>query len=165
MSMSARRVRYQAGDWFAVPLRDGGYATGMVARANRKGVVLGYFFGPRRDALPQPEEVIHLQPSTAILVRQFGDLGIIKGIWPLIARSQPWHPEQWPVPIFAAVDDKRNRAWMIEYSEEDINKVVRETEINLQTAQELPRAGLAGYGAIEIILTSILSKETIQRGQ
>ena len=39
------KASYREGDWFAVPLRDGGYAAGLIARANPKGVLLGYFFG------------------------------------------------------------------------------------------------------------------------
>ena len=35
MGQMAARVRYSEGDWFAVPLRDGGFAVGLIARANR----------------------------------------------------------------------------------------------------------------------------------
>jgi len=40
---------YSEGDWFAVPLRGGGFAAGVIARAmpRKEGVLLGYFFGPR----------------------------------------------------------------------------------------------------------------------
>ena len=37
-------VRYREGDWFAVPLRDGGFGVGVIARANPKAALLGYFW-------------------------------------------------------------------------------------------------------------------------
>ena len=63
---------YGEGDWFAVPLREGGFAAGVVARANPKAVLLGYFFGPRRAAVPSVEEVSRLRPDDAVLVGKFG---------------------------------------------------------------------------------------------
>jgi hypothetical protein len=53
----ARKLPDSEGDGFAVPLRDGGYAIGVVARMDRKGSVLGYFFGPRYDEPPKLAEV------------------------------------------------------------------------------------------------------------
>jgi hypothetical protein len=52
------QANYNEGDWFAVPLREGGFAIGVIARVmpRKEGVVLGYFFGPRRNAVPTVEE-------------------------------------------------------------------------------------------------------------
>jgi hypothetical protein len=55
--MGSQKINYREGDWFAVPLRDGGYAVGLVARMDNRGGVLGYFFGPRRDDVPSPSDV------------------------------------------------------------------------------------------------------------
>jgi hypothetical protein len=73
------KVKYREGDWFAVPLRDVGYAVGLIARANPGGVLLGYFFGPRRSEVPGLEDVAGLRPGDAVLVRMFGHLGIVRG--------------------------------------------------------------------------------------
>jgi hypothetical protein len=35
------QVNYREGDWFGVPLRDGGFAAGVIARANPKAALLG----------------------------------------------------------------------------------------------------------------------------
>jgi hypothetical protein len=72
---------YREGDWFAVPLRAGGFAAVIVARAmpGREGVLLGYFFGPRRDRVPTLDELSALSASDAVLVERFGDLGILDG--------------------------------------------------------------------------------------
>lgn len=56
---------YREGDWLGVPLREGGYAVGLVARANPDGVLLGYFFGPRRMEVPMLGDVKNLVPAHA----------------------------------------------------------------------------------------------------
>jgi len=41
---------YDEGSVFLIPLRDGGFARGVVARiAPKRKVLLGYFFGPRLE--------------------------------------------------------------------------------------------------------------------
>src|SRR5262249_16153212 len=49
----ASKINHAEGECLAIPLRDGGFAIGVVARANATGVLLGYFFGPRRDVVPE----------------------------------------------------------------------------------------------------------------
>jgi hypothetical protein len=73
------KVQYREGDWFAVPLRGGGFGLGLIARANPGGVLLGYFFGPLRSEVPKLEDVASLRPGDAVLVRKFGHLGIVGG--------------------------------------------------------------------------------------
>ncbi len=51
-----QNLPYQEGDWFAVPLRSGGYGVGLVARAPGNGIVLGCFFGTRYDTLPKEKK-------------------------------------------------------------------------------------------------------------
>ena len=80
----AQWQRYSKGDWFAVPLRSGGYATGVVARIVTKGILLGYFFGPRRVSIPPVNELVQAAAKDAVLVQRFGDLGIIQHGWPII---------------------------------------------------------------------------------
>src|SRR5580658_8156552 len=73
------------GTLFAVPLRGGGFAVGVVARATNKGkVILCYFFGPRRDSIPALNDMVKLKPESAICVLRIGDLGLINGEWPII---------------------------------------------------------------------------------
>jgi len=74
------KLPYSEGSVFLVPLRDGGYARGVVARAGPKGkILMGYFFGPRlatRDDMPLSD----LAPAQAILRMRFADLGLINGV-------------------------------------------------------------------------------------
>jgi hypothetical protein len=76
--MARNKINYREGDWFAVPLRDGDYAVGVVARVDGSGGVLGYFFGPRRAEVPSLLEVENLDPDQALRVLRFGDLGLIE---------------------------------------------------------------------------------------
>ncbi len=65
----ARKLPYKEGDWFAVPLRDGGFALGVVARMDGKGAVIAYLFGPRSEALPSLEAVGSKRATDAVLAR------------------------------------------------------------------------------------------------
>src|ERR1700729_2790067 len=94
------KVKYREGDWFAVPLLDGGFGVGVIARANPKAALLGYFFGPVRSAVPTLNDVADLKPADAVLIRKFGHLGIVQGRWPLIGRIDGWDRREWPTPVF-----------------------------------------------------------------
>jgi len=85
--MARRKRPYTEGDWIAVPLTGGGFAVGVVARANRKGGLLGYFFGSRYQTLPSVASVAGHRAEDAILVRIFGDLGLIDGRWPVLGKA------------------------------------------------------------------------------
>lgn len=96
-----RRLRSAVeGTWFAVPLDTGGYGVGVVARTARKGPFLGYFFGPRRDAVPTIEVVASLRAKDALVLRLVGDLLLITGVWPQIGVDPDWSRERWPMPTF-----------------------------------------------------------------
>ncbi len=154
--MPLKKLSYQEGDWFAVPLRNGGYALGLIARLDGEGRVLGYFFGPRREQLPTKEDIADLSATCAILIRLFGDLGLIQGDWPIIYQSNSWYRADWPVPGFARIAVDERWATRVEYSEDDLS-YLRELPISLEEAHSLPEDGLSGSGALEIRLTKLLS--------
>ncbi len=73
------KLPYSEGCVFLVPLREGGYARGVVARAAPQGKVLfGYFFGPRIDSVGKIA-LEDLVPGNEVLRVRFGDLGLIEG--------------------------------------------------------------------------------------
>ncbi len=77
--MRPTRVKYSEGQWFAVPLSVG-YAPGIIVRGGRKFKGgLGYFFPARYNRPPNAPDVANLNAQQAILIRWFGDLGIIEG--------------------------------------------------------------------------------------
>ena len=81
MAKKRYKINYAEGDCFAVPLKEGGFARGVVTRLNKKGVVLGYFFGPKilnRDDVYITTDIIS---ARCIDVCFFGDLGLVTDRW------------------------------------------------------------------------------------
>jgi hypothetical protein len=73
-----KRISYQEGTWFGVPLRHGGFGIGVVARkAPKGGTILAYLFGPKRIAVPTLADVVPLTAADAVKCLRMGDLGLI----------------------------------------------------------------------------------------
>lgn len=138
---------YREGTWFAVPLPGGGFATGVVARATDEGgVILCYFFGPRRRALPRLADVDSSRPTEALGVLRVGDLGLINGEWQVLGSSSSWRRSDWPIPNFLRADPLSGHAWRVEYSDLNPNEVIREIPIT-RMDPHLQRDSMSGYGA------------------
>jgi Immunity protein 26 len=151
------RVNYGEGDWFAVPLREGGFAVGVVARANPKGALLGYFFGPRRTSVPSPDDVAGLQAEGAALVGKFGDLGLTGGRWPIVGRLADWDRTEWPMPVFLRYEELTGRSFRVFYDDGDPVRPIREVQVSPGVDEQGPKDGLMGAGFVEIVLTHSLS--------
>lgn len=149
---------YKEGTWFAVPLREGGYAAGVVAREvpGEGKIILAYFFGPKRDAVPAMEELERLTPDAAIKVARVGDLGIMEGSWPLVGESENWDREKWPIPHFIRKDDISRTAWRVVYADDNPNEVILEAPVPYETSG-YERDALLGAGAAEIVVTQLLT--------
>lgn len=148
-------VRYREGDWFGVPLRETGFATGLVARTNRDGVLVGYFFGPRRAGQPTLDDVRDLTPDDAVLIGKFGDLGLVNGDWPTIGRAETWDRRAWPMPIFIRHEELTGCDFLVHYDEDDPNHVIREEKTEPGSGQ-FPEDDLMGSGYVEKVLTRLL---------
>ena len=151
-------IRYGEGDWFAVPLQEGGFASGIIARATprREGILIGYFFGPRRAVIPALGDLASLKASDAVLVRRFGDLGLLRGTWPLIGKPEDWKREAWPTPVFGRFEELTGRSFEVIYDDNDPNKLIREEIIGRYDLLGLAKDGLLGAGAVEVVLTGLL---------
>ena len=148
------------GTAFLVPLRDSGFALGVLARADGKGSALGYFFGPRVSGADEVE-LDSIDPEDALLVGMFGDLELIKGNWPVVGETEGWSPDRWPIPPMSRIDEKAGRAWLSTY--DDALRCVNETEIASAEASRYPYDRLMGAGAAEIRLTKLI-KDAEARG-
>jgi Immunity protein 26 len=145
---------YSEGSLFLVPLRDTGYARGVVGRAAKKGKVLfGFFFGPRLSS-PSAITEDELFPKRAILCARFGDLGLINGKWLIHGKVTKWNRSEWPMPEFARREAISSKVWRVKYRDDDPNKIEDESVANFATKLEPDR--LCGHGAIEIHLTKLL---------
>ena len=149
------KLPYSEGSVFLVPLRNGGYARGVVARATPKGKGLfGYFFGPR---LVSPDNAVFddLDPAKAVLQVRFGDLGLINGEWSIVGTLPDWDRSKWAMPDFVRRDPLgKRKPVLVRYS--DTDPMRRETEYPLDDDSGLATDSLSGYGAVELRLTKLL---------
>ena len=154
--LKQEKLPYREGTWFAIPLRQGGYAVGRVARHSGNGGILAYFFGPKRETIPTLEELETLTPDCPIKILRAGDLGIIEGSWPIIGDSPTWKREDWPIPPFVRKDDIGKAAWRVVYADENPLEVISERRIPYDSS-EYERDGLHGAGAAEVVISKMLS--------
>jgi immunity protein 26 of polymorphic toxin system len=157
--VSQKKVKYEEGDWFAVPLRKGGFAPGVVARTGTKGIFLGYFFSPKYRTLPDLHDVLQNSAASPVLVALAGDLGLIRGDWKVLGKPWNWRRDRWPLPAFSRRDALTGKASQVTYNEADLLTEERVTPCSEAEAGELPADGVWGYGAIEKRLTALLSED------
>jgi Immunity protein 26 len=160
-----KELPYREGDVFAVPLRNGGFSLGVVARSSKQGqVLLGYFFGEKFASVPGASDLPKLLPENALKVVKFGDLSLMSGNWPIIAHLQHWHRDDWPMPKFIRRDPLTKRARLVSYADEDPNQPIGEE------ADEFESVGyeedtLLGAGFVELLLTRLLGPSPTERNE
>lgn len=152
------KLPYSEGSIFLVPLEGGGYARGVVARLAPKGKILfGYFFGPRIQ-LASGIQCNALNAADALFSKRFGDLGLIKNLWPVIGTVPDWDRSEWPILDTVRRDDLgRMKPVRVRYADDDPSRVVGEAR--LEGGADLPTDGLAGYGFVQSMLSKILAKD------
>lgn len=153
MTPRRRKLPYGEGDVVVVPLRDGGFACGVIARTGRSGITLGYFFGPRLDRVPEAINENEFEPDAALKVCRFGDLQLIQGTWVVLGRLSNWSRPKWLLPQFC-----RNGEIRVTYDEETLQEI--RAEYDPQRCASLPQDGLEGAGYVEIVLTKLLAAQS-----
>lgn len=119
------------GQFFLLPLGKGTgqYAVGLVARVPRRGgVLLGYFFGPRRREAPGREWLNALLPEQAAFVCRFKDTQLYRGEWRVLTVREDFDRRTWPVPAFHRFDGSATQVpgieavqdWRVEYGDENL---------------------------------------------
>lgn len=149
------KINYREGSVFLVPLKEG-FARGVVARTAPKGkIAFGYFFGPRLDASGNAE-LEGLDPEAAALTLFFGDLGLVKGHWPILGEVSDWDRARWPLRDVVRRDPLgKLKPILVRYDDSDPSKVLSETPI--EEDNDLLDDGLAGYGYVEARLSKLLA--------
>jgi hypothetical protein len=158
-----KKLTYKEGDVFAVPLRDGGFSLGIVARSPRHGkVLLGYFFPGKLPAVPKPPDLPVLLPENAMKVVRFGDLSLMTGEWPIIGSLQNWDRDDWPMPKFIRQDPLTKRARLVSYADDDPNKEIAEELCHFE-ATGYEADSLLGAGFVELLLTKLSGTSGLER--
>ena len=150
-------LKYPEGTVFAVPLGDGEFACGLVARANTNGVLAGYFFGPRRANAPGLGDVAHVRPEDAVLIGRFGHLGLRGGEWPILGTLPGWQRELWSLPPFVRYEELSGRTFLVFYSDLDPHQLLREIQVPAGPMEQGPKDGLMGAGFVELSLSALLT--------
>jgi len=119
---------YQQGQFFLLPLGRSEYAVGLIARVPRRGgVLLGYFFGPRRTKAPDGASLNDLTAAQAVLACRFKDTALMRAEWPLLGMLARFDCSDWPVPAFhrfegstTYVPGNATSDWRVEYSDDNL---------------------------------------------
>jgi hypothetical protein len=151
------KLSYQEGDWFAVPLDRGGYALGIIARMSALGVLLGYFFGPRRSELPTLADARELTADQAIWIARFSDRGLrgrtrSRIAWPVLGRLDDWNRYDWKMPTFGRKDSVTGVLYRIFYLDDDPDSRPRRQRAASYDQDEvaaLPTDGVASPDYVE----------------
>ncbi|MDR1142110.1 MAG: immunity 26/phosphotriesterase HocA family protein [Planctomycetaceae bacterium] len=151
------KINYSEGDCFVLPLENGGYARGVIARLNGKGIVLSYFFLPKYRNIEEAVIDEYLIPNNSIYIQRHGDLGLIKSHWKIIGKIKSWCHDNWPIPTFGQADSIRKQWGELRYYSDDL-QTCRGEKVPVENIQNLPSDGLAGYGYMERALSLRINK-------
>lgn len=155
--MGRRKLPYEEGDWIAVPLRqDKGYALGLLIAHDKGGGLIVNFYGERFLSKPSARDAGGIDASAVMKAIRCGDLGLTRGEWSIIGSLENFSPEHWPLPKFGRIDIS-NRAFRVSYGREDLMRPISEELISKAEMEVLPEDGLYGAGAVERLLTHLLS--------
>ena len=145
-----------------VPLRPAGFAICLVARCNGKGSAFGYFFGSTIEDPSGPVES-NLSLGDALLVCKLGDHGIHTGKWRPAGRISPWHPADWPMPLFSRDHDDPDKIYLTEYTD-DLSVIVERllTRDEALAHSSLPEEQL-GSGIVEVRLSRLLNSDQVAK--
>ncbi|MGB7815668.1 MAG: immunity 26/phosphotriesterase HocA family protein [Methylotenera sp.] len=152
----AKKIKYQEGDVIAVPLQNGGYASGLVARTDKEGRAFGYFFGPRMDEVSEITHTQKLHPEEAILVCKFGDNSVHGKPWPIVGNLPNYSPDVWKLPFFYRQAMGDNYYTVSEY--DDQLDCIRERQVALDdpNIKDMVIDELYGSVVLQIKLTRLL---------
>lgn len=96
-----KRKHMEEGMVFGVPLEEGGYSPGVVARYFRVNrILLGYFYPRVNDGGENHINVGDLRPEHSIAQFLSVDDEYRSGRWPIWGKIPNWSRENWPLPFF-----------------------------------------------------------------
>jgi hypothetical protein len=158
--MARARQRYAEGDWFAVPLGDGTYALGRIARHHR-GIVFAYFFSPAFDHVPTLDEVGSRPASKSTTQMLLSHMDLRDGDWPVLGQAGSWDPAAWPMVEFERLIETTGRPdvlYVIRWDEDTLTEEASSVRIDPGEAGKRPADLLSGAGAAVVRLRRALGR-------
>ena len=152
--MKTKRIIAKEGDVIAIPLNQGGYGIGLVARTNKR-TMLGYFFNNVYQTVPTDILPGEINEKNVVLVAKFSSLGIEDGTWPILARFSNFTKTGWPIPVFKMQHALTGKYFAIIYEEDLLNEKSRHL-VTGQEASLLFEHGSHGYISLENALSKLL---------
>ena len=132
---------YKEGDWFMLPLEDKGFAIGIIARENKGGRILSYFFAPRIYKKPSKKYLNLLMTDSAIAIEMHGCQGFIMDkTWKIIGNKENFQRKDWPIPQYVRAD-LGGEFYFVTYNEDtfediDLKKVTLESIVKGSISSE-----------------------------
>jgi hypothetical protein len=141
------RQAYREGDWFTVPLGEGAWALGRIAR-EASGIVFAYFFAPALERPATLEDARGLTAAGSLTQMLVSHLDLRDGAWPVLGQEE-WDPADWPMVEFERVMEVGGgeRLFAIVWDERTLNDEVEARPLPPEEAGNRPRDVLSGSGA------------------
>ena len=156
-----KRRNYEEGDWFAIPLNQGGYSLGRIARiGSRGGVLLGFFYKTYYHIPPPLDAYAGLTPDAVVLIQHFCNPGLRDLTWPVLAKSPLWNRADWSWTEFGYIDAvDPNQAFRRTYDPNDPFTMISQQQITPIAAKRLPKDGLGGHIFMQNRLSDLVVTE------
>jgi hypothetical protein len=152
-----RALRLSEGEVFDVPLRRGGWCTGLLARKSNDGICVGYFYGPRLTESSRADDLMVPEPEAALLIARFGISAFVSGAWAIRGRAQNWNRTKWRPLEFIEVPPFGGPRVVV-YDDDDPGEALTERRPRPGEVSTLPDGDLHGYRIIEDHLDELLDR-------
>jgi hypothetical protein len=153
--MARKHSRLTAGNWIAVPLGEE-FAIGLLARVNKDGICVGYFFRGLYKVVPSVETLGELHADDAVLIQRFGGKYLESKRWTIIGRHHAWDAAPWPLPEFRHRDLVSGMWHIRKYSDDKALWITTDRIATESEAQNLPEDGCADPKWLEDRLARLL---------
>ncbi len=153
--MAKNKIVPKEGDVVAVPLQQGGFGIGLVAR-KYKSILLGYFFKCIFPLVPTEIQTDNVDIRVVALIGKFNSGGIENGEWPVLKTDFKFNKAEWPIPMFKMQHPITEKFYAVQYDDTLLSE--ERYLITRKEADNLFSYGLHGYGAIEKELSRILKE-------
>lgn len=157
--------QFPEGTFFSLPLEDGRFAVGIIARRSpSKGKYLGhfgYFWGPYLSVDACRINLDRLSPKNAQLNLITSGLHLKSGRWSVIGQKEPWDRKEWPFPDFYQHPPGTNIFYRVRFDEDDIGRMKLQELI--PDTQNLDEYSVSGAAAAEIKLSKAMGARISQK--
>lgn len=156
----AKKVRLEEGSWFEVPLSDGQFIAGMLARISPQGqqIGLGYFFDEIFSSKPPLEVLCDRRAVDAREAVRFSTLSLIKGHWAVLGRCASWNRSEWPMPSFVRQPSPTVAAFEVQFDDDDPLKVIASHRISGEVDKQLRTESIYGFEGIRIHMERLIKQ-------